>query len=145
MSTVAGVGGNYMASLRSVMVPGQYKNSYCMGTHKGDRPCLRHAGPVKQWMLRRCSVADNQKSGNPCSKQSSAGYALDEAPQANDKQYALNIHGSRNGDWDTSHAGIADKDVNGLSHGCQVFGDKAFLNEVLPIVFSSLLLHTVYA
>eukprot|EP00944_MAST-04C_sp_MAST-4C-sp1_P012372 g12372.t1 len=113
----------------SVMAPGQYKNSYCVGDHKGT-PALRQSAIVKQWLLRR----DGTKGT------ATVTYKLT-SKEPMSKTRNLNFHGTING------RGKPKKNrgkfpwtrkVNSWSHGCQVTFGSIFRDEVLAIIGTSL-------
>eukprot|EP00943_MAST-04B_sp_MAST-4B-sp1_P005681 g5681.t1 len=116
-------------ALSSVMAPGQYKNTYCIGDHRGT-PAMTQSATVKQWILQRHGV----KGSSTCL------YKLQrETPST--KRHSLNFHGTINGrgrpkqnkgKFPSTNA------VNSWSHGCQVTFGKKFRDEVLALIGTSM-------
>ena len=116
-------------STTSVMAPGQYKNSYCVGDHKGT-PALRQSAIVKQWLLQRrgtkgtATVTYKLTSRTPMSKTRN-----------------LNFHGTINGRGKPKQNKGKfpyTRKVNSWSLGCQVTFGSIFRDEVLAIIGTSL-------
>jgi len=116
-------------SLSSVMAPGQYTNSYCLGDHKGT-PAMRQCARVKQWLLQRHGVKGT----------ASVVYKLQNT-KPSVKPHSLNFHGTINGrSKPKQNKGKFPftKLVNSWSHGCQVTFGSIFRDEVLPLIGTSM-------